>query len=146
MERILKYLGVDWGEERIGLASGDSEVSLALPLKTVSTLAEVLAIIHEEETDVVVLGDPRKMSGAAADSARWLSFYAQLKERGGRRVELVDERLSSLAADALEGEEEEKADRDQIAASLILQDYLDKNGKNLLFDQGSEDFNLASDE
>lgn len=146
MDRVLKYLGVDWGEERIGLATGDSEVSLALPLKTVATLAEVLATMREEETDVVVLGDPRKMSGAAADSARWLNFYAQLKERGGRRVELVDERLSSLAADALEGEEEEKADRDQIAASLILQDYLDKNDKNFSADQRPALSDLASGE
>lgn len=126
MNRILKYLGVDWGEERIGLASGDSEVGLALPLKTVNTLAEVLAVMREEEVDIVVLGDPRKMSGADADSESWLNFYEQLKERGGQRVELVDERLSSLAADALEGEEDEKADRDQIAAAIILQDYLDR--------------------
>ena len=126
MLKVLKYLGIDWGTERIGLASGDDEVALALPLKTVATLAEVLSVMREEETDVVVLGDPRKMSGAEADNALWLKFLEQLKERGGRRVELVDERLSSLAADALEGEEEDKAERDQIAAALILQAYFDK--------------------
>lgn len=130
MIKVLKYLGVDWGEERIGLASGDDEVCLALPLKTVKTLSEVLSVMREEEIDVVVLGDPRKLSGAPADSALWLKFFEQLKERGGRRVELVDERLSSLAADALEGEEEDKAERDQVAASLILQSYFDKAESN----------------
>ena len=40
---------------------------------------------------------------------------------------LLDERLSSLAADALSGEDRDKAGRDEIAATLILQDYLDKN-------------------
>ncbi len=126
MLKYKKYLAIDWGEKRIGLATGDDEVKLALPLRTVGTLAEVLTAMREEETDIVVLGDPRKMDGGAADSAQWLIFLEQLRERGGRRVELVDERLSSLAADALEGSDEEKAGRDEIAASLVLQQYLDK--------------------
>lgn len=127
MDNIKKYLGIDWGEKRIGLATGDNEVNLALPLKTVGTLADVLVAMKEEETDIVILGDPRKMSGAVADNPAWLNFFEQLKERGGRRVELVDERLSSLAADALDGEEGEKAQRDELAATIILQSYLDKN-------------------
>lgn len=126
MDKIKNYLGIDWGEKRIGLATADSEVKLALPLKTVATLAEVLGALKEEETDIIVLGDPQKMSGAAANNELWLSFLAQLRERSGCSVELVDERLSSLAADALDGSDEEKAGRDEIAASLILQDYLDK--------------------
>ncbi len=126
MDNIKKYLGIDWGEKRIGLATGDSEVNLALPLKTVSSLAEVLTAMKEEETDIVVMGDPRKMSGGVADNPAWLNFLEQLKERGGRRVELVDERLSSLAADALDGTDGEKAERDELAATIILQSYLDK--------------------
>lgn len=126
MDDVKKYLGVDWGEARIGLATADSEVKLALPLKTVGSLAEVLGAMKEEETDIVVLGDPRKMSGADSDNPGWQHFLEELRERGGHRVELVDERLSSLAADALEGEVGEKAGRDAIAASLFLQDYLDR--------------------
>jgi len=125
-ESIKKYLGVDWGEKRIGLATADSETDLALPLKTVATLAEVLNAVKEEEIDIIVLGSPQKMSGAVADNAAWHNFLEQLKERSGRRVELVDERLTSLAADALAGEEGEKAERDEIAATIILQDYLDR--------------------
>lgn len=127
MEIIKKYLGIDWGEKRIGLATADSEVNLALPLKTVGSLAEVLSVIKEEEIDVVVMGTPKKMSGEVADNPAWRNFLGQLKDRGGRRVELVDERLTSLAADSLEGSEAEKAERDEIAATLILQDYLDRN-------------------
>lgn len=126
-ESIKKYLGIDWGEKRIGLATADSEVRLALPLKTVAGLAEVLSAIKEEEIDIIVLGVPQKMSGETADNPAWLNFVEQLKKRGGRRVEPVDERLSSLAADALEGKETEKAERDEIAAAIILQDYLDRN-------------------
>lgn len=126
MDNIKKYLGIDWGEKRLGLATADSEVNLALPLKTVSTLAEVISALKEEEIDIIVLGDPRKMSGDSANNPLWLNFYEQLKERGGRRVDLFDERLSSLAADALAGNAEEKANRDEVAAAIILQDYLDR--------------------
>jgi putative Holliday junction resolvase len=127
MEKIKKYLGVDWGEVRIGLATADSEVNLALPLKTVADLAGVLNVIKEEETDIIILGNPKKMSGEKADNSAWLRFFAELKERSGKPVELADERLSSLAADALPGNDSEKAERDEIAATIILQDYLDTN-------------------
>ena len=100
---------------------------MALPLKTVSSLAEVLSVITEEEIDIVVMGSPKKMNGEAANNPLWLSFLDQLKERSGRAVILVDERLTSLAADSLEGSAAEKAERDEIAATLILQDYLDQN-------------------
>jgi len=127
MDNIKKYLGIDWGEKRIGLATADSEVSLALPLKTVASVSEVLTALNEEEIDIIVLGVPKKMSGEAADNPLWLSFLAQLKERSGRTVVLADERLTSQAADSLEGSAAEKAERDEIAATLILQDYLDQN-------------------
>jgi len=127
MDKMKKYLGIDWGEKRIGLATADDEVCLALPLKTVSSMAEVLSVVAEEEIDIIVLGSPRKMSGEAANNPLWLSFLNQLKERSGRTVILVDERLTSLAADSLEGSAANKAERDEIAATLILQDYLDQN-------------------
>jgi len=130
MEEILdienvKYLGLDWGEKRIGLALADAETSLALPLKTVSSLEEVLETIREENINVVVIGSPKKMNGQAADNPAWLNFVKQLEARGGCPLKFLDERLSSLAADALAGETKEKAERDEIAATLILQDYLD---------------------
>ncbi len=126
MDKDLNYLGVDWGEKRIGLATADSEVKLSLPLKTVATLAELLAVIKEEETDVIVIGAPQKMSGAAASNPLWVNFVAQLREKSGLPIELVDERLSSLAADALGGPANQTAGRDEIAASIILQSFLDK--------------------
>jgi putative Holliday junction resolvase len=133
MEKIKKYLGIDWGEKRIGLATADSEVNLALPLSTAANLAGVLSVIKEEEIDIIVLGSPQKMSGAEANNPAWLAFLQELRERGGRPVELVDERLSSLAADALGGEDNETASRDEVAAAIILQSYLDKN-----LDHGSD--------
>jgi len=124
---IKKYLGVDWGEKRIGLATADSETNLALPLKTVSNLAEVLEVIVAEEIDEIIIGLPKKMSGEGVDSPAWLNFVDQLRTRCSKPVQFLDERLSSLAADALEGQEAEKAGRDEVAATIILQDYLDSN-------------------
>ena len=122
-----KYLGIDWGEKRIGLATADEETCIALPLKTVSNLAELLTVIKDEEIDEIIIGSPTKMSGEAANNPLWLNFVEQLKAKGGKPVNFLDERLSSLAADALSGEKKEKAERDEIAATIILQDYLDSN-------------------
>lgn len=122
-----KYLGVDWGEKRIGLALADEETSLALPFKTVGNLEELLQEIRREEIDVIVVGSPKKMSGEAADNPQWLRFVDDLREKSGKKLEFLDERLSSLAADALSGGKKDKAERDEIAATIILQDYLDSN-------------------
>lgn len=122
-----KYLGIDWGEKRIGLALADEETCIALPFKTVSNLTELLTVIAEEEIDEIVLGSPKKMSGEAANNPLWLDFVSQLKLKSAKPVNFLDERLSSLAADALSGEKKEKAERDEIAATIILQDYLDSN-------------------
>jgi putative Holliday junction resolvase len=124
---IKKYLGIDWGEKRIGLATADSETGLALPLKTVANVAEVLDVILEEEIDEIVIGSPKKMSGEEADNPAWLNFVDNLRGRVSKPLHFFDERLSSLAADSLDGNEHEKAQRDEVAATIILQDYLDCN-------------------
>ncbi len=122
-----KYLGIDWGEKRIGLALADEETCLALPFKTVGSLNELLQVIDDEEIDVIVIGSPKKMSGEAANNPAWLSFVGELQKKSAKKIEFLDERLSSLAADALSGEKKDKAERDEIAATIILQDYLDSN-------------------
>ncbi|HNX10876.1 MAG TPA: Holliday junction resolvase RuvX [bacterium] len=124
MEENIKYLGVDWGEKRIGLALADSETGLALPFKVVDSLFAVLEVINSEGIDEIVLGEPKKMSGAEANPD-FLAFRKKLEAEAGVKVNLADERLSSLAADALVGEKEDKAERDAVAAMLILQNYLD---------------------
>lgn len=122
-----KYLGVDWGGARIGLALGDSEVKLASPFKTVGSLEELFDIIKDEEIDVIVLGKPVKMSGQSEDlTEEFENFLEDLQEEIKIPIELIDERLSSQAADSLVGDKKTKAQRDEVAAMLILQSYLDK--------------------
>ena len=130
-----KYLGVDWGEKRIGLALGDSETKVATPFRTAGDMAELVKVVKGEEIDVVVVGRPVPISNfqffsrageAQTISKQFEKFVDELKSKIYIPVELIDERLSSKAADALPGDKKTKAGRDEIAAMLILQSYLDK--------------------
>lgn len=123
-----KYLGIDWGEVRIGLALADGETKLATPLKVAADLAEVLKVISEEEIDVVVVGKPVSIKNYELQitNEKYNKFIEDLKSKINLPIELVDERLSSKAADALVGSKKTKASRDEIAAMIILQSYLDK--------------------
>lgn len=121
-----QYLGVDWGEKRIGLALADVETKMALPFLTVPDLRSLLAVVVAENVGLIVIGSPRKMAGEAASTPLFLSFLRDLQAQVQVPVVTVDERLSSKAADALVGAKRDKAGRDEIAATLLLQDYLDK--------------------
>jgi putative Holliday junction resolvase len=126
-EELKIYLGVDWGEKRIGLALGDSETKIATPFKTVSNVKELAEVVREEIADVLVLGEPIKMRGSENGLNKdFLNFFEELKKLlPNIKIELIDERLSSQEADALPGGDL-KASRDEIAAMIILQNYLDK--------------------
>ena len=54
-------------------------------------------------------------------------FFEELKDKVDIKITLIDERLSSLAADNLPGGKKDKAERDAVAAMLILQSYLEGN-------------------
>lgn len=125
-KQIKKYLGLDWGEARIGLAMGDSESRMAVPLETVFTFEEAFQIIKEEEIDELVIGQPVKMSGDKINlNKEYISFIEGVKNKINIPIHFVDERLTSKAADSLVGGKKTKASRDAIAAMLILQSYLD---------------------
>ena len=121
----MKYLGIDWGEKRIGLAIADSSAKLAVPFKVVENINDITQCIKEEGIDIVVVGKPIKMSGDAKLSDEFIKFINLLKEKLDIRIEIIDERLSSKHADSLIGDKKTKAPRDAIAAMLILQSYLD---------------------
>lgn len=132
MSEVKKYLGIDWGSKRLGLATADSETKMALPFQTVASLGEVLVLIDEEEIDEVVIGRPEKLSGKPDEklTAEFLTFLTALKKSLVIPVIEFDERLSSKAADALGGSKKMRAGRDEIAAAIILQNYLDAHSRN----------------
>ncbi|PLX27505.1 Holliday junction resolvase RuvX [Candidatus Parcubacteria bacterium] len=123
---IKTYLGIDWGGKRIGLAIGDSSTKIASPYKTVGDINDVLSEIEYEEIDVVVIGKPLKMADVYSDLDKdYIAFVRELEERVDVPIKKIDERLSSKHADSLPGDKKTKANRDEIAAMLILQDFFD---------------------
>jgi len=128
INKFKKYLGIDYGRKRIGLALGDSEIKIATPFKIVNNIEEIIKIIKNEEINELIIGQPLKMRGRNLKMDNdFLEFLEILKEKVAIPIKLIDERLSSKAADALSGDKRTKAPRDTLAAMLILQTYFDKN-------------------
>lgn len=123
----IKYLGVDWGEAKIGLAVGDNLIKIATPLTKVGTMAELLDIIKEEEADQLVLGKPLQISDSQLPiSEEFKRFLEDLKTKITIPINLIDERLTTKQADGLIRQGSKKSDQDALAAMLILQAFLDE--------------------
>lgn len=132
-----RYLGIDYGEKRIGLSFGD-ELGLASPLPAAvettkeQRLAQIGRVIQERKILELVVGYPLNMDGSAGFKAKEVErFVVVLKERFQLPVHLVDERLTSHEAEARLRSRKKKVSResglvDSVAASLILQDFLDQ--------------------
>jgi putative Holliday junction resolvase len=135
----MRFLGVDLGRVRIGLALADDVLRTARPLRTVSrrsdaeTLAEIVRAAGEYEVDRAVLGLPLNMDGTEGDAARRARAFApKLEAALGVPVELFDERLSTFEAEArLRDQGFSAKDRrsrvDAEAAAVILQGWLDRS-------------------
>jgi putative Holliday junction resolvase len=131
-------LAFDFGEQRIGAAVGDTTVGIAHPLTTIAAAdrktryAAIAALIQEWRPALLVVGLPAHLDGAEHEMSRLARKFA--RELGGRfnlPVELVDERLTSAAAEMSLAEagvagHKRKPVIDQVAALHILQAYLDE--------------------
>lgn len=135
---IGRLLGVDWGERRIGLALSDETQTLAQPLTTLTRRAgkrfpmrEFLTLLDRHAVTGVVVGLPLDAAGAEGDAAGAARALAgAIAERSGKPVELWDERLTSARALAAVRQmggttRGRKGDVDALAATLLLQHYLD---------------------
>lgn len=128
-------LGIDPGDARIGVARSDPSGMLATPVETVRRGKGDLRRIHQiataEEAVEVVLGLPRSLSGAEGPAAaKTRVFAARLARRiAPVPVRLVDERLTTVSAEAMLRDQRKGAKRravvDQVAAVVILQQALD---------------------
>ena len=133
-----QILGLDLGKARTGVALSDELRMLAHPLETIeSSSAETVArriqkIVAERNVDCVVVGLPRQMNGAhglAAENTQ--HFIEKLRPLVSCEVVTWDERLSTVAAERALREagkktRETRGIRDQVAAQIILQGYLDR--------------------
>lgn len=132
-----RILAVDPGSRRVGVAVSDPTGTIAQPLTVVSahpanTLIERLTkLTREQEATALVVGLPRRLDGRLGPEAEAaLGLADQLRRATGLEVTMVDERLTSAAAErALLSSGASRARRrrlsDQVAAALILQTFLD---------------------
>jgi len=138
---IVRYLGIDVGKRRVGLAVSDVTGMLARPLKTLhcaaagdalDQIARAMAELEEDgRVEAIVVGLPRHLDGTPSEeTARVEQFVAALRQRTAVPVFLQDERLTSREAERrLAVRERDWRRRKQVldaaAAAIILQDYLD---------------------
>ncbi len=133
MSQNKKYLALDVGEKRIGVAVADAAVKIAVPMETIevdgSELEAIAKYIAREEADVVVVGYPRNQSGDPTAQTGYVEEFVKKIEVFAPNIVFQDESLTSVIAEnqlQASGRPYSKADIDAHAAALILQDYLEK--------------------
>ena len=145
----MRIMGLDFGSRTVGVAISDSLLLTAQGVEIIrrkeenklrQTLARIEELIVENEVDEIVLGLPKNMNdteGVRVDNTvgeraeKSLEFKEMLEKRTGLPVVMWDERLTTVAADKAMMEagirrENRKDYVDMIAATLILQGYLDR--------------------
>jgi putative pre-16S rRNA nuclease len=134
----VRALGLDLGSKRIGVAVSDRSGTIASPLTVITRGGSrredherIAGLVREEEAEVVVVGMPRSLSGAAGPAAKAAAAeIAALASVVGVPVETTDERFTTVTANRAlaEGGMRGPARRqvvDKVAAAVILQSWLD---------------------
>jgi len=139
----MRYLGLDLGTRTLGLAISDETACIASSMKTIryeeeeTLFIELKKIIDEYRIKAFVLGYPKNMNNTIGPRAEETKiFQKKLEDRFSIPVFLQDERLSTVSAhQAMIASNMSRAKRkkkvDSVAATIILQTYLDKKGNNL---------------
>jgi len=130
----MKFLALDYGKARVGLALGDSDTRIALGkgilegLSQNKLIAKLKAIVSLEQIDRIIIGLPMNMSGQPTPMTEDVQrFIEKLRNHITVPVQTFDERLTSVMADHLLQDLPAKdRKQDQVAAQIILQNYLDQ--------------------
>lgn len=133
-----RYLGIDYGEARTGIAVSDLMGMTAQGVGTVSTrrldilLEKVKGYAEEYAVEAIVLGHPVNMNGTLGEkSEKVKELAAFLREATGKRVILFDERCTTMLAHQILNTtdtrgKKRKAVVDTLAAEIILQNFIDR--------------------
>lgn len=133
----MKILGLDYGKRRTGVAISDPEQKLAFPRETMSfkkeetLLKEISGLCEKEDIEKVVVGLPIGMDGHKTPQTHSTEAFAErLGEAIECPIEMLDERLSTLQAEKslIDKGLKKFSEIDEIAAQMVLQAWLDKNG------------------
>jgi len=141
MVEVMRIIGLDFGSKTVGVAISDALLITAQGIEIIrrkeenklrQTLARIEELIVEYEVEEIVLGMPKNMNATEGERvALTMEFKEKLERRTGLPVHMWDERLTTVAADKAMMEagvrrENRKDYVDMIAATLILQGYLDR--------------------
>ncbi len=136
----MRIMGLDFGSKTVGVAISDELLITAQGIEIIrrkeenklrQSLARIEALIEEYGVEEIVLGYPKNMNNTEGERVELTNeFKDKLERRTGLPVALWDERLTTVAADRFMMEagirrEERKEHVDRIAATFILQGYLD---------------------
>jgi putative holliday junction resolvase len=132
-----QILALDVGEARIGLAVANSFARLPRPHSTIKNTPEVFnsikEIVKRENITEIVVGLPLGLNGQETKQTQYSRQFAQKLERTlGLTVYLSDETLTSFSAEQelrSRGKSYGKGDIDALAATIILEDYLNASKK-----------------
>ena len=137
-KRNMRYLGIDYGRRRIGLALSDPTLLIASPLVIIEnrgikkTVLQILDIIKKHDVHQIVVGLPLHANGDESEISREARQFGEVFTALGYPVEFVDERYTSFEAESIIGNNpQSKKLIDKVAASIILQIYLDERRKSL---------------
>ncbi|OGY87754.1 MAG: hypothetical protein A2233_02310 [Candidatus Kerfeldbacteria bacterium RIFOXYA2_FULL_38_24] len=127
----MKYLGIDYGTKRTGIAISDSSARLSVVKETISSsvqkavIERIKNIVVEEKVDSIIVGMPLNLSGEKTEMSEMVArFIEKLRNHVTIPVQTTDERLTSqMAEKILRGIN--KKERDQVAAQIFLQNFLD---------------------
>jgi putative Holliday junction resolvase len=132
----MRYLAVDLGDKRTGIAIGDDELRIAQPVCVLEIpigdglIDALIKIIEEHGVDELVFGLPLNMDGSPGQRVEITkAFASKLQEETAMHIHFQDERLTSSAAEEkLSGSgkthKQKKKMRDALAAAEILTDFL----------------------
>lgn len=136
----MRYLGLDLGSKTLGVATSDATNTIATSLKTIyfkeddydSLIEEIRKLVEEYKITDIVLGLPKNMNNSLGLRAEIsIEFKKKLEDNLNVNVILMDERLTTVIShnimlEANLSRKKRKKKVDALAASLILQSYLDK--------------------
>ena len=139
---MTRIMGLDVGDKTIGVALSDPMFLIANPLETIKRKKAILdiqrlvEIINENDVETIVVGLPKNMNNSIGpQSMKVMSFVDLLKKQTDKEIIYQDERMTTLQSERVlidmdVRRENRKEHIDKIAASFILQTYLDrrKNG------------------
>ena len=139
---MTRIMGLDVGDKTIGVALSDPMFLIANPLETIKRkkasldIKRLVEIINENDVETIVVGLPKNMNNSIGpQSMKVMSFVDLLKKQTDKEIIYQDERMTTLQSERVlidmdVRRENRKEHIDKIAASFILQTYLDrrKNG------------------